>query len=190
MLAESSNGEESEMELKGEVLEKLCDDALKEDAFELSFGDTIDVKTGIALAAIGFVGALSGIILFVPNMPIIFRLAQAVSILAMSVSVVLAFVALWPLTYLVETTVDQLERWISELALFYEGERDAEAKILEEMSREKYLRAKQRITANREVNSRKLVFMSWSLKTVFLASAIDITTLLFFAVRVLITKSS
>lgn len=178
------------MELKGEVLAKLCEEALKEDAFELSIGDTIDMKTGIVLAAIGFVGALSGIILFVQNMPIILKLAQAVSILAMSVSVILAFVALWPVAYLVETSVDELERWISELAQFYEAERDAEAKILEEMSREKYTRAKERITANREVNARKLLFMSWSLKTVFLASAIDIATLLFFAVRVLVTKSS
>lgn len=95
-----------------EILKFKYEQARERDAFEISLGDTLDVKGSILLAAVAIMASLSVYILGMGGIPPCLREAQIAAIAAMSIGAALTIGQLWPRNYSLDEMPEVYSNWM------------------------------------------------------------------------------
>jgi hypothetical protein len=147
---------------------------LDRDRMELSLGDTLDVKTGILLAAITVLGALTSTLLGSSTIGKPLETAQIVSLGLLATGAFFAVWAIWPRNYLLPDLPDAYAKWMHDLTRHYEhnleqAESEFESGIMKQ--------ANERIHRNHRINASKSRWLFRAFWPTLLALLIDLGTL-------------
>ena len=136
-----------------------------QDDLHFRLGDTLDIKTSIALAVIIFLTTQSVGILSAPAIPLHWRNAQIASVIFLATAVGAALYELWPRKYWKMPDPDKFIGWTEELKAFYNQEENsgAESRTVEQIQKAEGIeKTKNRIMHNAALNDFKLRTMGWA----------------------------
>lgn len=162
-----------QIELMKSLLEYSADRAKKE--FDL--GDTLDVKTGLILAALTFLAIQSGDFIKEGHMPIQQVVAQAISVLAMIVGGGLCGFELWPRDYDREPQPIKYKAWIEETAAGMAEHPEWRPVTPEALISARLNSAISSVDTNLKINKEKSTFMFVAFGCALVAFAANIVTL-------------
>lgn len=161
-----------------EVLNAVEPLVYERDKEEFALGDTLDIKTGLILAALTFLAIQSGDLIH-GGLPLGQRILQYVSVVALIVGGILSAFELWPVDYDREATPDAYANWLETEKRNQGISGQAVVALLTEG---RFSRAMERIGTNSRANKRKSKFMRASFLFVILSFGANILTL---AIRLL-----
>jgi hypothetical protein len=157
-----------------EVLNAIEPLAYERDRQEFALGDTLDIKTGLILAALTFLAIQSGELIH-SGLPLSQQILQYISVGALILGGVLATLELWPIDYDREAPPDKYLDWL-EAETQNQGISGSEA-VASLLTKGRLTRTLERINTNFTANKRKSRFMRASFLFVVLSFAANVTTL-------------
>jgi hypothetical protein len=155
-----------------EVLNAVESIAYERDRQEFALGDTLDIKTGLILAALTFLAIQSGDFIH-GGLPLCQKILQYISVGALIFGGVLATFELWPIDYDREATPDAYLNWLEAESKGKTGQEVVSSLLTQERLEWTLKRIKTNLAANR----RKTRLMYWSFRFVVLSFAANIATL-------------
>jgi hypothetical protein len=161
-----------------EIEQIILDNLKTQNDLEYQLGDTLDIKTSIALVVITFLATLSGGLLASP-MPLHWHNIQLASILSLAIAGILAVWELFPRTYKVGLAPDQFRRWVQEVRAFYNTKDapDPETKSIEFIRRKTTEQLGERFSQNSAMNARKSNLATCIFALTMLALILNLATL-------------
>lgn len=138
-----------------EVLQEMESLASERDRQEFALGDTLDIKTGLILAALTFLAIQSGDLIH-GGLSQGGKIAQTISVAAMIIGGVFVTFELWPIDYYREAPPSKYQAWIAEvekLGQEYPGE--IEPVTLDRLRSARLDSALQSVATNAAINKRK-----------------------------------
>jgi hypothetical protein len=159
-----------------EVMNAIEPLAYERDRQEFALGDTLDIKTGLIMAALTFLAIESGDLIH-SGLPLCQQVLQYISVAALIFGGVLATLELWPIDYDREATPDIYLNWLEA-----ESKGKSGADVPSILTQERLEWALKRINTNLAANKRKSRFMRWSFLFVVLSFAANVSTI---AIRLL-----
>jgi hypothetical protein len=161
-------------ELQRTIAERLE----SQDGVEFGLGDTLDMKTNVALVVIVFLATQSGWFLTLP-MPRHWHNAQIVSVACLVVAGLAAMYVLIPRKYKLKLEPDKFLEWLEGVKRFYG---DDEIAILEFMRQKEIEKTVTRIARNSAINGRKSSVMEVSFWFTIASLGTNVVTLLALAI--------
>ena len=155
-----------------EVLNAIEPLAYERDRQEFALGDTLDIKTGLILAALTFLAIQSGELIHA-GLPLCQQVLQYISVAALIFGGVLAMLELWPVDYDREATPEVYLNWLEAQSKDKTGQ-EAVTSLLTQERLEWTLK---RIDTNLAANKRKSRWMRGSFLFVLLSFAANVATL-------------
>lgn len=147
--------------------------AFQRDQVEFALGDTLDIKTGLILAALTFLAIQSGD-LIKPGLPIYQNFMEAISVLCLVLSGSFCVYELLPRDYDRDRTPEEYIDWIERKKAA--GHEDSEMPSIVADMRLKL--ANQRIANNFAINAKKSKAMNTAFVFMVIAFGLNILTLL------------
>jgi hypothetical protein len=163
-------------DVTGVVLEQLR----AKDAQLFSLSDAFDVKASIALVVITFLATQSAAFLEKGSLLGRFEWVQRGSAVALAAAGALAVVALWPRVHQTETA-EGLRAWAQQLREYYKDQPNPEMAVTEAFHAGLVERLEERIAVNSRIDQSKSRYVDWSFKCTAAALALNMATLLAFA---------
>jgi len=158
-----------------EVLNAIEPMAYERDRQEFALGDTLDIKTGLILAALTFLAIQSGDLIH-SSLPLCQQILQYISVAALVGGGVLATLELWPVDYDRESTPDKYIDWL-ETESQNRGAAGHPESVAAVLAKGRVQRTIERINTNVIANKRKSKFMRASFLFVVLSFAANVATL-------------
>jgi hypothetical protein len=152
--------------------------ARQRDAFEVSLGDTLDVKGSILLAAIPIVAALTGYILTVRNIPLCLYVAQVSCSVFLALAGVLVIAELWPRDYYLDAMPESFAAWIRDTVS--ESSDDAQTAIVKILEGD-IENCCEGIAINHKINVTKSRLLNWAFFSLVAAVAVSLGSLFMIA---------
>lgn len=151
----------------------------EQDEHEFALGDTLDLKTSIALVVITFLATQSAEFLKTALSPF-WHGVQRVSVGCIVIAGLLALFELIPRGYRLRMTPDKFLEWIQQTREFYqsEGVPDPESSTAERISTVEIEKLTNRFAVNRAINETKSSLMEWSFYSTMAAVALNLLTLI------------
>ena len=156
-----------------EVLQAMEPVIYERDRQEFSLGDTLDIKTGMILAALTFLAIQSGELIH-SGLPITQKAIQYVSIASLIIGGVFATLELWPCQYDREASPNKYLRWLEEESEKLKRDPQTVAALLSNCRLE---RALERVSNNLVVSTKKSNFMMASFVCALASFAANVATL-------------
>jgi hypothetical protein len=150
-----------------------------QDDLEFKLGDTLDVKTSIALVLVVFLATQSASFLALA-MPRHWHNFQIASVGLLVIAGFLAIVALWPRKYKLRLKSSEFLGWVKEVDEFYGGDKASAVKFIQSKQIEK---VEKRFSINSLINERKSNAMTASFYFTMGAFILNIATLLALSTR-------
>lgn len=151
------------------------DMVLDRDRFELSLGDTLDVKAGIVLAVITLLGTLTAALLASTSLGKCIQAAQLASLFLLVLGSLFAVWTLVPRGYFLPNLPDEYAKWFQRLEQHYkDNPAEADLQVAKEISN----LAMERIKKNHDINRKKSRYLVLSFWPTLLALIVDIVTLI------------
>ncbi len=153
--------------------------AYERDRQEFALGDTLDIKTGLILAALTFLAIQTGDLLKTSTFVLQFSL-QACSILALIFGGALAVAELWPRDYEREAPPKKYLDWIADIDKYREDYPDTgiEAITIQKLTEERVKVAVSNVQTNLALNRMKSKLMFASFACVIVSFAVNIATMI------------
>lgn len=153
-----------------EVLNAIEPLVYERDRQEFSLGDTLDIKTGLVLAALTFL-ALQSAELIRSGLPLMQKIVQYASVSSLVLGGIFAAWELLPANYDREATPDKYVDWL-------ETERQKNPDLVAQtLMNGRLKRAMERVTGNLAVNKRKSRFMVASFVCALVSFGANVLTL-------------
>jgi len=172
--ASTQNGFQSADNSENEFKQIIDEHLRSQDDREFGLGDTLDIKTSIALVVVIFLATQSGGFLASP-MPLHWHNIQIVSVGCVIIAGVLAMIVLWPRTYKLKIQPSEFLGWTKQVNEFYGENRVAAVEFI----RSKQIqRIQKRFAVNSSINASKSAAMSWSFYFTMTALILNIATLI------------
>jgi|WetSurMetagenome_2_1015567.scaffolds.fasta_scaffold475763_1 hypothetical protein len=145
---------------------------------EYELGDTLDIKTSIALVVIIFLATQSGGFLAMA-MPRHWHNIQLVAVICLVFSGLIAVFELFPRTYKVGLEPDEFIKWAQDVEAFYNAKTSSnpEAKGVEFIRRKVVGQMLTRFAANRAINAMKSKLVTWVFRLTLIAFILNLFTL-------------
>jgi hypothetical protein len=157
-----------------EVLDVMEPLVYERERQEFALGDTLDIKTGLILAALTFLAIQSGELIH-SGLSLSQHVAQYVSVAALIIGGCFAAIELYPIDYDREATPDKYFNWLETVRDTLAGK--AEANFAEQVAEARIKRAMKRVNNNLAANKRKSKWMIASFFCALLSFAANILTL-------------
>jgi hypothetical protein len=157
----------------------------KQDETEFNLGDTLDVKTSIALIVVTFLATQSAEFLKGnPPLTPCWHDVQLASVLCLVLAGLLAILELVPRKYNLPMAPDDFLGWVDKLEKYYEqspdpkqSTADAKESVLAEIHRRETEKIKIRFAKNRRANERKSCLIEWLFRLTMAALVLNLVTL-------------
>jgi len=166
-----------------ELFKWRLESAQKYDDAERSLGDVLDVKASIALVAVTFLAGVSGELLRMQGLGLVWTraqlLVQLVALLLLSSAGATIVSELWPSGYALLPTPKEDSEWIEKLS----AESHDEAAVLDKVLTYKLTTAIGRVERNKIINERKLKLLGQMFRLLAAALVLVLGNLVFLAVR-------
>jgi len=165
--------------------ERIISEHLKEqDEREFALGDTLDIKTSIALVIITFLATQSAEFLKTGLSPW-WHTIQRISVACIVIAGVLALLELIPRGYRLRMTPDRFLGWINQTRDFYKsrGAADPELSTAERISAVEIEKLTDRFAVNSAINGTKSSLMGWSFYFTMAAVVLNLATLIGLSLR-------
>lgn len=161
------------------VLSIIESAAYERDKQEFAFGDTLDIKTGLILAALTFLAIWTGDLLKTSTTPLQVGF-QTVSILSLLVGGVLSVAELWPRDYGREAIPRKYLDWVTETEKYREQypESGTGPVTAEQLSAERIKVAVANVETNFAINKVKSMLMFSAFFCVAVSFGVNILTLI------------
>jgi len=162
------------------VYEQIISEHLKEqDEREFALGDTLDIKTSIALVIITFLATQSAEFLKGPLSPS-WHTIQRFSVACIVIAGVLALLELIPRGYMLRMAPDKFLEWVNETRDFYRSNSatDPDSSTAERINAVEIEKFKDRFKVNSAINQTKTSLMAWSFYFTMAAVGLNLATLL------------
>lgn len=156
-----------------EVLQAMAPVIYERDRQEFSLGDTLDIKTGLILAALTFLAIQSGELIHF-GLPTIQKVIQYISIAALVIGGTFATLELWPSQYEREASPNKYLRWLEVESEKLKRNPEAVSALLSNSRLERTL---ERVSNNLLVNTKKSKFMMASFVCALASFAANVATL-------------
>jgi hypothetical protein len=163
------------------IEQALWEDISHIDETIFSLADALDVKASILLVLTTFLGAVAASILVLPNLPAWVKLAQAVAVAALTLTVVCCLAALWPATFETPPSVEKWRAFITEAAGELKDDPHGISEVLRKFHESRVKAGEKRIAANKRITTRKAAFNKAAFYFSALAILMDIVTLVWLA---------
>jgi hypothetical protein len=154
----------------------LINNSLEADNRILALSDTLDVKAGLLLAMLTFLGLQVGEI-FTGNLGTFERYAERISVLALVIGGLLAIIHLWPRNYKVPPTPRKSYAWIDDVEKHFANQEHSDEKALHYIETTQLSQAFERIEANNRLNGRKERLMEGCFVCVALSFAANLAVI-------------
>lgn len=148
--------------------------AFERDRLEFSLGDTLDVKSGILLAAITVLGTLTGGLLAISDLAKPLQTAQMISLGLLAIGACFTVWSIWPRSYLMPDMPEVYAGWMRELKEYYKD--DAE-RAESEFEIGLTAKANERVERNHGINAMKSRWLFRAFVPTLIALLIDLGTL-------------
>jgi hypothetical protein len=167
-------------------MDKKIQDAINEDTKRLdesyfAVGDVLDVKASVVLVVVTFLGALSGQILTLHDLPVAIKGLQLASVLSLCAVGLLILSCLWLKRFQLPPKPELWKQWVIELEQNLKAHDDASELVAEEFGRQREARTLERIALNSELASKKSKLLKWSFRALSLAVVLEFTCLVWLA---------
>lgn len=168
--------------MKEKIQNAIADDARRLDEIFFQLGDVLDVKASIILVVITFLGALSGQVLVLKDLPLTIKLMQVIAVLLLTASLSVTICSLWPREFDAPPKPEEWLDYLEQLTKHFEDEQtDSSDLILEEFEKAKARRTLERIAKNRGITNTKSDFNTWAFRGMLIAAGVQSLTLLWLA---------
>jgi hypothetical protein len=160
--------------------EQMISEHLKDqDEREFALGDTLDIKTSIALVIITFLATQSAEFLKGALSPR-WHTVQKISVVCIVIAGMLALLELIPRGYKLRMSPHKFLEWINQTREFYrtEGATDPDASTAERISAVETKKLTDRFTVNSAINETKAFLMAWAFYFTVAAVGLNLATLL------------
>jgi hypothetical protein len=147
--------------------------------FQLS--DVLDVKASIILVVISFLGAISGQVLVLHDLPFLIRSVQMVAVLALAGGVFATVRSLWPRIFDAPPDTAEWISYLQELENHYEGEDNASELVAKDFMQAIARRRQERIAKNRALTTAKSNLNDWAFRGTVVAVAAQAVSLIWMA---------
>jgi hypothetical protein len=163
----------------GDVCEQLIEEHLRaQNSLEYALGDTLDIKTSIALVVITFLATQSASFLAL-NMPRHWHNIQVLSVICLCLAGLLAVVELVPRVYKVGLKPSEFATWVKGVQAFYNADAaHSEQRTLDFIRRKQIEQLERRFEHNSKLNARKSLAVTGSFYLTILALVLNLLTLL------------
>lgn len=147
-------------------------------ALEYELGDTLDIKTSIALVVIIFLATQSGGYLAV-QMPRHWHNVQVASVLCLIAAGILAVYELFPRTYKVGWVPEKFITWVTDVraAGIADGDPDPEGRGVEFIRTKTVEQLRSRFRHNRSINAKKSWAVEWTFYLTMVVLILNLATL-------------
>ena len=163
------------------LVDFLWEEVTRLDDAIVDLGDALDVKASIVLVLATLLGAISGPILALHDLPDWVKVAQAIAVAALGFTVICALVVLWPSEFTLPPHVEAWEGNITEGAADYKDDPDGVERIASELRESRMRVAKRRIADNQRITDRKSMFNKFAFYTSAAAILMDVATMMWLA---------
>jgi hypothetical protein len=159
--------------------EQMVSERLKDqDEREFALGDTLDIKTSIALVIITFLATQSAEFLKTA-LPPCWHTIQSISVVCIVLAGVLALLELIPRGYRLRMKPHEFLEWIKKTRDFYlsEGATDPDSSTIQRINAVEVEKLTDRFTANSAINETKALLMAWAFYFTMAAVGLNLATL-------------
>jgi hypothetical protein len=163
------------------LVDFLWEEVTRLDEAIVDLGDALDVKASIVLVLATLLGAISGPILALHDLPAWVKVAQAIAVAALGFTVICALAALWPSQFALPSHVEAWEGYITESAADHKEDPDGLAQIKTELRESRVRVVKRRIADNQRITKRKGLFNKFAFYTSAVAILMDVATMMWLA---------
>jgi hypothetical protein len=155
----------------------LIASSLDRDSHELALSDTLDVKAGLLLVALTFLGTQVTDI-FAGQLRGFENYLEGISISALVIGGVLAIVQLWPRDYKVPPAPRKYSTWLAEVQNYFSGSHQADREALQYISETQLHQVIERIEENTRLNRQKWQLMEFCFICVAISFAANLLTII------------
>jgi hypothetical protein len=160
-----------------EVLQAMESVASERDRQEFALGDTLDIKTGLILAALTFLAIQSGDLIH-NGLSRSGTISQTVSVAALIIGGIFVTLELWPTDYEREASPSQYRAWIDEVDKLEHSYPDSvEPTTLQRFRAARLDSALQSVATNATINKRKSKLLLSAFLCTMVAFAMNLATL-------------
>src|ERR1700722_4214172 len=132
-----------------EVQNEINEQEKRLDEVFFQLGDVLDVKASVVLVVISFLGAISGQILTLSDLPLLIKVVQFVGVAGLATAVVLTVVSLWPRVFDLPKDREEWVAYAKEVDKHFEGKPDAARLTAERVIQSISEKRHERIVKNR-----------------------------------------
>jgi hypothetical protein len=152
----------------------IRDMTVERDHFELTLGDTLDVKAGIVLAVVTVLGTLTGSLLASETIGRELQTVQMLSLVFLALGAFFAVMTMVPRDYLLPDMPDKYTTWFNDLREYYkDNPEELDTKAAEGLAQV----AAERIATNHDINSSKSRYLVISFWVTIAALTLNVLTL-------------
>ena len=130
------------------LADHISEEAKRLDEISYQAGDVLDVKGSIVLLVVTFLGALSGQIVSVPDLPPTIKVIQVVAVAALCSSGLLTICALWPRDFGIPRDPKKLTTYVNALFEYFSDKPKPEEFVLQQYEEVKNQSVVDRISTN------------------------------------------
>jgi len=167
-------------------MNKEIEDAIAEherrlDELFFQLGDVLDVKASIILVVITFLGAISGQVLSLKDLPLAITIMQIIAVLSLAVAVFSTVRSLWPRTF--EAPPDSADwiEYLQKLEQHYAGKDGAAELVLKDFQQDMAATRQERIKKNRALTRNKSGLNEWAFRGTVVAATAEAICLIWLA---------
>lgn len=158
-----------------EVLQAFESMVCERDRQEFALGDTLDIKTGLILAALTFLAIQSSDLIH-NGLSSYCKVAQGVSVVALIIGGIFVTLELWPSDYAREANPAKYQEWLAEMEKFQQQNPD-EPMTPEKLRAARVDSALKSVATNSAINKKKSNLMLYAFTCTMVAFAVNVITL-------------
>jgi type III secretory pathway component EscS len=167
--------------MKQEIENTIAEHEKRLDELFFQLGDVLDVKASIILVVITFLGAISGQVLALRDLPYLIKIIQIVAVLALSEGVVASVISLWPREFYAPPDAAEWVAYLQELEKYFHDKEDGPERVTKEFEQAITQLRRERTAKNRALTRTKSAFNSWAFRGVVIAAVAEASCLIWMA---------
>jgi hypothetical protein len=164
-----------------EIKDAIAEHEKRLDELFFQLGDVLDVKASIILVVISFLGAISGQLLVLHDLPYLIRGIQIVAVLALAGGVFATVRSLWPRVFDAPPDTAEWMEYLQQLEKYFAGKDDASELVANDFLQAIAQRRQERIARNRALTTTKSNLNAWAFRATVVAASAEAVSLIWLA---------
>ena len=167
--------------MNNEIEKVVAEQEKRLDEMFFQLGDVLDVKASIILVVISFLGAISGQILVLRDLPYLIRGIQIVAVLALAGGLLASVRSLWPREFEAPPDMTEWTAYLAELEKYYSISENQAESVAKDFIQSVAERRQEKIATNRAFTKAKSAMNDWAFRGTVVAAFAQAVSLIWLA---------